>query len=225
MKILSVVHSAHARTELFRRPGHELEEWYFAGEGIPPDDFDAVMVFGGSMHADQDDLHGWLPTEVEWLRGVVDRGTPVLGVCLGAQLLARAYGGGARRLDGVPEIGWHLVDRVGADPVLDVLPQRFEALEWHHYTYDVPPGAVELARNARCNQAFRLGDSCWAVQFHPEVTHAQVLTWIDDKEDPPVSPEQLRAETHEKIARWNELGLALCDAFLTAAERVLARAA
>ena len=225
MKILSVVHSEHARTELFRRPGHELEEWYFAGQGTPSDDYDAVMVFGGSMHAAQDDLHGWLPTETAWLRGVVDRGTPVLGVCLGAQLLARAYGGGARPLEGGPEIGWHLVERTADDAVLDVLPRSFEALEWHHYTYDVPPDAVELARNARCNQAFRLGDACWAVQFHPEVTHAQVLTWIDDKADPPVAPEQLRAETHEKIARWNELGLALCDAFLAAAERTLARAA
>lgn len=224
MRILSVVHSPEARTELFRPPGHELEEWYFAGEGAPAGEYDAYMVFGGSMHADQDELHGWIPEEVEWLRAVVERGAPVLGVCLGAQLLARAFGGGARMLDGGPEIGWHDVERTGDDPVLGVLPRRFEAFEWHHYTYDLPSDAVPLARNARCNQAFRLGETCWAVQFHPEVTHAQVLGWIDDPDDPPPDPDALRAATAGKIGRWNELGLALCDAFVAAAERTLARA-
>lgn len=225
MRILSVVHSAHARTELFRRPGHELTEWHFAGKGVPTAGYDAYMVFGGSMHADQDHLHAWLPAEVDWLRGLVESGAPVLGVCLGAQLIARAFGGAARPLQGGPEIGWHDVERLADDPVLGVLPQRFEAFEWHHYTYDLPQGAVELARNARCNQAYRLGDACWAVQFHPEVTHAQVLGWIDDKEDPPVDPDALTAETAEKIGHWNELGLALCDAFVDVAERILARAA
>jgi GMP synthase-like glutamine amidotransferase len=105
-----------------------------------------------------------------------------------------------------------------------VLPRRFEAFEWHHYTYDLPSDAVPLARNARCNQAFRLGETCWAVQFHPEVTHAQVLGWIDDPDDPPPDPDALRAATAGKIGRWNELGLALCDAFVAAAERTLARA-
>jgi GMP synthase-like glutamine amidotransferase len=63
------------------------------------------------------------------------------------------------------------------------------------------------------------------VQFHPEVTHAQVLGWLDDPDDPAPDPDALRAETAEKIERWNELGLILCDAFLAAAERALARAA
>jgi GMP synthase-like glutamine amidotransferase len=225
VNILSVVHSPEARTELFRRPGHELEEWYVAGEGIPTRRYDAYMVFGGSMHADQDHLHEWLGDEAAWLRQLVESGAPVLGVCLGAQLIARAFGGAARPLAGGLEIGWHEVERCGADPVLDALPQRFEAFEWHHYTYDLPEGAVELARNGRCNQAYRLGDACWAVQFHPEVTHAQVLGWIDDESDPPPEPAALRDETAAKIGRWNELGLALCDAFLAAAERTLARAA
>lgn len=219
-----MVHSEHARTSLFRPAGHELEEWSFAQRGTPPDAWDAYMVFGGSMHADQDALHPWLAEETRWLQGLLERGAPVLGVCLGAQMLARATGAWGGRLEGGPEIGWYEVERCGTDPVLDALPQRFEAFEWHHYTYAVPEGAVELARSERATQAFRLGDACWAVQFHPEVTHEQVLEWIDDKEDPPVDPDALRTETAEKIARWNELGLRLCDAFVAAAERTLARA-
>ena len=224
MRILSVVHSAHAATtEIFRPEGHEVREWAFADGGTPPDDYDAYMVFGGSMHADQDHLHPWLAPEVDWLRGLIDRGVPVLGVCLGAQLLSRAAGGRVRATESGPEIGWYDVERVGGDdPVLGVLPQRFEAFEWHYYTYDVPDGAVELARNENCTQAFRLGDACWAVQFHPEVTEAQVGTWIDDKDDPAPDPDALRAETAAKIGRWNELGRALCDAFVAAADRVAA---
>jgi GMP synthase (glutamine-hydrolysing) len=224
MRILSVVHSEHARTSLFRPAGHELEEWSFATRGTPTGEWDAFMVFGGSMHADQDALHPWLAEETAWLQRLVERGVPVLGVCLGAQMLARACGAAVGPLDGGPEIGWYEVERCADDPVLDVLPRRFEAFQWHHYTYAVPDGAVELARSERATQAFRLGEACWAVQFHPEVTHAQVLDWIDDKEDPPADADALRAETAAKIGRWNELGLALCDAFVGAAERVLLRA-
>lgn len=201
-----------------------LEEWSFSGGGIPRASYDAYMVFGGAMHPDQELEHPWLVSEVDWLRELVQSGAPVLGVCLGAQLIARALDAWSGPLAGGPEIGWHEVERCADDPVLDALPQRFDAFEWHHYTYDVPPGAVELARNGRCNQAYRVGDACWAVQFHPEVTHAQVLGWIDDPDDPPADPDGLRAETAEKIGRWNELGLTLCDAFVAAAERVPARA-
>jgi len=224
MRVLSVVHSPEARTELFARPGHTVDEWAFSG-GPPSGSYDAYMVFGGSMHPDQDAHHPWLTGEVDWLRAVIESGAPVLGICLGAQLISRAFGAWSGPLAGGPEIGWHEVERCAPDPVLDVLPGRFEAFEWHHYTYAPPAGAVELARNDRCNQAFRLGETCWAVQFHPEVTHAQVLGWIDDESDPAPDADALRAETAAKIERWNELGLALCDAFLAAAERTLARAA
>jgi GMP synthase-like glutamine amidotransferase len=222
VRILSVVHSANAKTELFRHARHHIDEWQFGSSGKPPASYDAYMVFGGSMHADQDHLHPWLADEVEWLQGLIERGTPVLGVCLGAQLLARAAGARVGALPDGPEIGWYDVERLADDPVLDVLPRRFEAFEWHHYTYAVPDGAVETARSERATQAFRLGDACWAVQFHPEVTHAQVQSWIADPEDPAPDPDGLREETAAKIARWNELGLALCDAFVAAAERVAA---
>ena len=235
MQILSVIHGTDARTELFapaiEESGHALDEWSF-GWGTPPprplDAYDAVFVFGGAMHADQDEHHPWLADEVEWLGGVIESGTPVLGVCLGAQLIARARGARVWRIPDGPEIGWchaELTEAGALDPVLSSLPRMFEALQWHHYTYALPAGAVELARSPACTQAFRLGESCWGVQFHPEVTASQLEGWIDDADDPPPSPERLRAETPHKIERWNELGRGLCAAFLAAAERVLAQAA
>ena len=235
MHVLSVIHGADARAELFapvvEDGGHVLDEWSF-GWGTPPprplDAYDSVLVFGGAMHADQDAHHPWLHEESMWLQQVLDRGTPVLGVCLGVQLLARAAGAWVRRMPEGPEIGWHEVELTEAgkeDPVVGALPPRFDALQWHHYTYGLPAGAVELARSPACTQAFRLGQACWGVQFHPEVTEAQLEGWIDDKSDPPPNRERLLAETRDRIGRWNELGRTLCASFLDEAERALARAA
>jgi GMP synthase (glutamine-hydrolysing) len=232
--VLSVVHGHEARTELFApvvaEAGHRLDEWSFAWNTAPPrplETYDAVLVFGGAMHADQDAWHPWLRDEAIWLQGLLERGTPTLGICLGVQLLARAAGSWVGPLP-EPEIGWYAVELTGAgtaDPVLGSLPARFEAFQWHHYTYGVPAGAVELARSPACTQAFRLGEACWGVQFHPEVTEPQLEVWFADPSDPPPDPDALRAETRGRIGGWNELGRTVCRAFLAAAEQHLARAA
>jgi GMP synthase (glutamine-hydrolysing) len=234
MHVLSIIHGDDARTELFapaiEEGGHRLDEWSFSWNTPPPrplESYDAVFVFGGAMHADHDDSHPWLGPETDWLRQLLASRTPVLGICLGVQLLARAAGAWVGPLP-APEIGWHDVELTDAgvdDPVVGALPQSFTALQWHHYTYGVPEGAVELARSSSCTQAFRLGETCWGVQFHPEVTQTQLDGWIVDATDPPPDPDGLRRETVAQIAHWNELGRTLCSAFLDTAERVVARAA
>jgi GMP synthase (glutamine-hydrolysing) len=226
VEILSVIHGPEARAELFapvvEAAGHRLDEWSFSWGTPPPqalDSYDAYLVFGGAMHPDQDAQHAWLADEMRWLEWLLAERRPVLGVCLGVQLLARAAGAQVRRLD-TPEIGWievELTDAGAGDPVLGSLPRRFPGLVWHHYTYDVPDDAVELARTERTTQAFRLGDACWGVQFHPEVTAAQLESWMADFEDPPPDPEGMRTETPQQIAAWSELGRTLCSAFLEAA--------
>lgn len=230
MDVLSVVHSEHAGTELFASvvaaAGHRLTEWSFASDAAPPA-ADAVLVFGGSMHPDQDSAHPWLIDELAWLERLIDGGVPTLGICLGSQLIARAAGAWVGPL-AEPEIGWHeveLTDDGADDPVLSSLPPRFAALEWHHYGHGLPDGAVELARNRASLQGFRLGDACWGVQFHPEVTEPQLEHWLTDKSDLPPDEEGLRRETREQIGKWNELGRKLCNAFLVAAEQRLVRAA
>ena len=231
MRVLSIVHPGDAGSELFGplvvELGHRFDERSFADGAPPPvEGYDAVLVFGGPMHVDQEDQHPWLRDEGEWLRPLTEGPVPTLGICLGSQLLAKAAGAWVGRLP-VPEIGWsavELTDDGTNDSVLSALPPRFEALQWHHYAHDLPEGAVALAHSAASLQAFRLGDSCWGVQFHPEVTEPQLDRWIGDKDGLPADPERLRADTHERIGGWNELGRRLCRSFLTAAERLGTRA-
>ena len=233
MRILSLVHGEDAGAALFgplvAEAGHELDEWSFEWGTQPPqplERYDAVFVFGGAMHPDQDDLHPWLRVELDWLRDLVDRQVPTLGICLGSELLAKAAGAWVGEL-AAPELGWSevaLTEAGEADTVLSALPSRFEALQWHHYGHELPGGAVALAENTASLQAFRLGDMCWGVQFHPEVTEPQLERWIADETDPPLDRERLRRETRAQIGTWNELGRGLCRSFLAAAERLVARA-
>jgi GMP synthase (glutamine-hydrolysing) len=229
VRVLSIVHGSDARSELFapvvHDRGHRLEEWSLAWAEPPPrpiDAYDAVMVFGGAMHADQDDTHPWLRDETMLLQQLLDRGVPMLGVCLGAQLLAKAAHAPVFAA-AKPEIGWYeveLTDAAESDPIFSRLPQRFDAFQWHYYTYGVPGGAVELARSERCTQAFRLGDSVWGVQFHPEVTASQVDSWLESEHGNGIPRAEIAAATKERIGSWNELGRELCGAWLDVADRV-----
>ena len=226
MDVLSIVHGEGAGTELFAplvaEAGHRLDEWCFDRGTVLPrplHEYGAVFVFGGGMHIDQEDEHPWLRDEVGWLEELLESGAPTLGVCLGSQLLARAAGAEVTVL-AEPEIGWSEVELTEAgtmDPVLSVLPARFEAFQWHHYGHGLPDGAVELARNTASVQGFCLGETVWGVQFHPEVTEPQVGRWIGDESDPAPDPEGLRAETRRRIGGWNELGRRVCRSFLAAA--------
>lgn len=229
MNMLAVIHGGNVRAEVFgpavEARGHRLEEWSLAWDTPLPRPLDAyggVLVFGGAMHADQDKNHPWLREENLFLQRLLDLHIPVLGICLGAQLIAKAAHASVRPAES-SEIGWYpveLTEDAADDPLLGGLPQRFDSFQWHHYTYDVPAGAVELARSENCTQAFRLGDSAWGVQFHPEVTFEQIESWADEPEDVPVDTEALLVETRERIHTWNEVGRDLCNAFVDVAERV-----
>jgi GMP synthase (glutamine-hydrolysing) len=225
MRVVSIVHGPLTRAGIFeeavRERGHELVEWN-ATLGDTPPDADAVIVFGGAMHPDQEDEFPWLRDEDTLIRRYVSEGTPLLGVCLGGQLLAKAAGarvGWAREF----EIGWRRVDLTDAaaeDPIFARLPHSFDAFQSHYHAFEVPDNGVELARNGVCSQAFRVGDRAWGVQFHPEVTFEQIKSWLDAKDEPRIDPDAILAETTGKIDAWNAFGRTLCGAFVEAAERV-----
>jgi len=228
-RILSIVHQRDAGSGVFADIGTELEQW-MPPEAPPPslDGYDGVMVFGGAMNVDQEERHHWLRPEKELLREVLDRGLPLLGVCLGSQLLAEAAGAEPRRAR-EPEIGWHeleLLPEASDDPLLAGLPERLEAFSWHSYEAPLPPGAMPLACSPVCLQAFRLdGQPAWGLQFHAEVTEETVRDWLADYRSDPdavrirLDPGAIRAETEQRIGAWNETGRAIARRFLEAASR------
>jgi GMP synthase (glutamine-hydrolysing) len=230
VNVLAVVHGANCPPGTFgaelERRGHELDTWSLAWGTPPPrpvDEYGAVMIFGGSMHADQDDHHPWLRDENLFLQRLLDLRTPLLGVCLGGQLVAKAAHAPLHAMR-EPEVGWfdvELTEEAADDPIFSKLPSQFPAFQWHFYAFDVPAGAVELARSAACPQAFRLGDVAWGMVFHPEITRPILETWLEEApEELPVTPEAFLADFDEHAAEWEALGAALCGAFVEAAERV-----
>ena len=233
MRILGIVHQNDAGPGVFadavRARAARLDTWQPAQAGEPPEDpcaYDAVMVFGGAMHADHEDVNPWLRDVKAQLRRLLDRDVPVLGVCLGGQLLAEAAGAPARRAR-EPEIGWREVELTAegaGDALLAPLAPRFTAFQWHSYEFPLPPGATPLARSPVCLQAFRLGAAV-GIQFHAEVSPADAEAWIDDyrsDEDAVrigLDPDALRSETRTAIGAWNEVGRAFCGRFLDAVAR------
>ena len=174
------------------------------------------MVFGGAMHPDQDAEHPWLADEAAFIREAVDREVPLLGVCLGSQLIARAVGARVGKA-ATAEVGWHVVHVTDAgrdDPVVGVLPERLDAFQWHYYGFELPDGAELLADNDAARQAYRLGERTWGVQFHPEVTRHMLDHWFVAGVEELPDPRRIKQETDAHLARWNAHGRRLCGAFL-----------
>lgn len=152
--------------------GEELPDWRAYG---------ALVVMGGAMGAGDEAQHPWLVPEKRLIGEAVRGGLPYFGVCLGAQLLAASLGARVARAER-PELGVLTVQLTAAaaeDPVFAELPATFETLQWHRDTYELPPGAVQLARSKDCEQqAFVLGRA-YGLQFHLEVDARLMSSWID----------------------------------------------
>jgi GMP synthase (glutamine-hydrolysing) len=150
-----------------------------AGQALPNhDDVAGAVVMGGSMNVDEVDVHPGLASEREWLAEGVRRGLPVLGICLGAQLLARALGAEVRA-GKAPELGYAPVEILDPDdPIVGALAPSTTVLHWHGDVFDLPKGAEHLARSERTEvQAFRQGNA-WGVLFHPESDFALLEAWL-----------------------------------------------
>lgn len=157
-----------------RARGHELAfTRLYQGDALPPgDSFDWLIVMGGPMGVHDEAAFPWLKGEKEFLREAVDGGRAVLGICLGAQLLAHVLGARVAR-NREMEIGWYPI-RIEAEARASwpgrAFPPVFTAFHWHGDAFEVPPGALALGRSEACTaQGFLHGDRVLGLQFHPEV--------------------------------------------------------
>ncbi|MFO7569560.1 MAG: gamma-glutamyl-gamma-aminobutyrate hydrolase family protein [Smithellaceae bacterium] len=163
--------------------GHTLSVTrFFAGDALPnPEGLDCLIVMGGPMGAGDDAIYPWLTNEKKFIRQAIDRGMDVLGICLGAQLIA--YVLGAKVYPNTQkEIGWFPIrlTREGlASPLLAGFPEALNVFHWHGDTFDLPVGAKHLASSAACkHQAFSYGRHVLALQFHLDVRAGDIADWV-----------------------------------------------
>lgn len=153
------------------------------GDALPSDfsDIEAVFCMGGPMNVYEEDKYPFLKEEDKFIKLLVEREIPFFGVCLGAQLLAKACGAKVYKAD-IKEIGWkniELTDDGLKDPLFTGLPGNLNVLQWHEDTFDAPGnGALLAVGNDVRNQAFRAGSRAYGLQFHIEVTSQMISDWF-----------------------------------------------
>lgn len=187
--------------------------------------YDGLVILGGPMNVDQINEYSHLVTEVELIREAMSLGMPIMGICLGAQLIAKAAGASVKK-NFCKEIGWYDVAPTAAGKN-DLIIQHFNGIEkifqWHGDTFDLPPNAVHLAEGKTCsNQAFRLGNNVYGLQFHLEVDEPLIERWLGiplhieelSALNGLINPEDIRADTRKYIDTAKQLSNAVFGEFI-----------
>jgi GMP synthase (glutamine-hydrolysing) len=207
-------------------PYRSLRAWDERVDELELGDFAAVIPMGGNAHA-WDDAVPLLRAERHLLSRAVEEGIPVFGICLGAQLLARALGGDVRAA-GQPEIGWLEIvptEEAADDPIFRHLEAPTGVYQWHYDVFEPPPGARRLARSELApNQAFRVdGAEAWGIQFHPEATPDLWELWIarhpTEVREAGVDVDALRTAVYNGAERSLAVRTAIFDGFIDRVRR------
>jgi len=194
----------------------EYADLFQEGAAVPDAAGAAGLIFMGGPMSANDDLP-YLAQEIQLIREAVERGQPVLGVCLGSQLIAKALGACVFR-NSTKEIGWfdiRLTEAGRQDPLLASLDEPETVFHWHGETFDLPDGAVWLAYSDACrHQAFRVGSNVYGLQFHLEVTPEMIADWcsqdancgdvreLHEPVEPKFNADRLAALSRIVFGRW-----------------------
>jgi len=213
---------------MLRNRGHRIRYVNFHRDPDARPDisrYDALIILGGPQMPDQGDIHPHLNVEMTCIEEALKREIPVLGICLGAQLLAYTLGGSPRSMKEW-EIGWYDLEPThlsATDPMFCALLQPHPVFQWHGYTFDMPEGAVHLARSSTCeNQAFRYGPNAYGLQCHLELDERLINRWLSLPEylvDLEANCQRgdakvIQQQTHQLIGRSAKLSFEMFGQFL-----------
>ena len=234
-KILVVVHDIDDHLNEMANPiaeaGILMDTWDVLNDSVGKPDLDNLEQYSGIIsmgaHAGvlEEDKHAWMSHERKIMKWALDTETPLLGLCFGSQLLASAAGGRIYKAE-TGEFAWTKVDMLpeaANDPVIGTLGETVDAFQFHYDNIELPKNAVLLGESNGTIEAFRVGSSAWATQFHPEVGLSQQLAWLSTYRGAFISEgidinEQI-AKSHELAASYRKQAWDLSEAF---AKQVLA---
>jgi GMP synthase (glutamine-hydrolysing) len=231
-KLLVLQHVAHevlgTLNPLLKAAGFRLRYVNFARhpEAHPSlDGYHGLVVLGGPMSVSDSDQLPHLITEMKLIEAAMSRNLPVLGICLGAQLIAKTLGA-AVYPNREKEIGWYDVsptDEAGSDPLLAELQTPEKIFQWHGDTFDIPKSTIHLAFSSLCaNQAFRYGTNVYGLQFHLEVDEPMIHRWLRVAENKKeinalggkIDPERIHRETPDYVDRLHQLSQCVFGEFI-----------
>jgi len=174
-----------------------------------PENFTHVVIMGGPMNVYEEDQYPFLRNEDLFIKEAIQRGRAILGICLGAQLIAKALGAKVFKAP-AKEIGWYDVSltRVGSqDPLFSNLPKKFPVFQWHEDTFEIPRGGQLIATSSPVShQAFRYGETAYGLQFHLEVTKEMIREWLEADGDEHQKLEIL-TQTEKTIESYKQRGM------------------
>lgn len=180
-----------------KNSGYEISSTRFFNSGLLPEieNIDLLVVMGGPMSVNDEPEYPWLVKEKEFIRSAIEAGKPVLGICLGAQLIANSMGSEVFP-NTVKEIGWFPVEAVESKSTsVFQFPEETEVFHWHGETFSLPIGAVQIAKSTGCeNQAFQIGSKVIGMQFHLETTSVSAQAIVENCRDELVEGEYIQSE-------------------------------
>ena len=195
-----------------------------SGVRLPkPQDFTHIVLLGGPMSVYEEDRYPFLKHEDLFIKEAIQRGKSILGICLGAQLMAKALGAKVFKAP-VKEVGWYDVSltRIGSrDPLFSDLPKTFPVFQWHEDTFEIPKAGKLVATSSPIShQAFRYGENAYGLQFHLEVTEEMITEWVETyaeekggDQNSPFSQAQVLTETAIKIEACTRRGIKFLENF------------